>query len=372
MKERTSAVITIGFLCGILLVFAWVDLVNGSRKYSEMENRRLTERPLVSTDTILNGQFMELYENYVTDQFAGRDKMIALKTNFDVLMQKKQINGVYLCADGYLIEQHLPEDYKKEQVEEKVALLARLVERYDAQVMLIPTADNILSEKLPYGATYYDQTALLEQVKEAVGEDNYIDVYKALSEHAQEEIYYRTDNHWTTLGAYYGYMEWKRHTDAMAVVTFWPEELTPVTDDFLGTLHSKTHVKTGADTIQMFPKTLDREPGILYDYHVEAESFYEPEHLATKNKYGYFLDGNHAIAEIDTGYHRGRELILIKDSNANSMVPLLANNYDKIYVIDLRYYSGTLASLVREYETENTHMLVLYDCIRFMEDFMYY
>lgn len=74
--------------------------------------------------------------------------------------------------------------------------------------MLVPTADNILTDKLPAFAPCYDETRLLAKVKESVGEEHYIDVYSALQEHAGEPIYYRTDHHWTSLGAYYGFLAW--------------------------------------------------------------------------------------------------------------------------------------------------------------------
>lgn len=81
-----------------------------------------------------------------------------------------------------------------------MASLTKLVNHWDAKVMLVPTADNILTDKLPAFAPYYDEERLLMKVQDSIGEDHYIDVYHALQEHAQEPIYYRTDHHWTSLG----------------------------------------------------------------------------------------------------------------------------------------------------------------------------
>ena len=371
MDKKTNAAITVVFFAVILLIFTVSDMITGDKLYSETENRILASRPQLTWESVLDGTYMEDYETYVTDQFIARDAWVELKTRSDILLQKKAINGVYLGKEDYLIEQHLPGEISKEDVEKKIRLLAGLVEKYDAEVMLVPTADNILSDKLPPFAQYYDQKAFLSQVAEAVG-DNLINVYDALKEHNEEYIYYRTDHHWTTLGAYYGYQEWKHQAGRPSVVRFHPEEMETVTDAFLGTLHSKLNLEWETDSIQILPETKLRVPTLIYDYTTKTFTYYEDKYLSTKNKYGYFLDDNHPFIEIKTGYTTGRSLVIIKNSYANCMIPMLANHYDRIYAIDLRYYNGKLADLVDPYMNENTDMLILYDCIHFIEDFKYY
>jgi hypothetical protein len=247
-----------------------------------------------------------------------------------------------------------------------------LVEKYGAKAMLIPTADNILTDKLPFQAVYYDQDAFLKKAEETLGEENVINVTDILREHSDEYIYYRTDHHWTSLGAYYGYLAWKEQTGAVGTEEFDPSGLTAVTDTFLGTLHSKLNLPRKEDSIHIFPETMKRVPEVTYDFSKVTYSYYEKNYLDTKNKYGYFLDDNHPFIEIETGYSTGKELILIKNSYANCIVPLMANHYDKIYMIDLRYVNGRLADLISGYMTPRTDMLVLYDCIHFIEDFKYF
>lgn len=372
MDEKSNAAVTAGFLFAILLIFSIADLIGTDRLYSENENRILASKPQLSWETFADGSYMEDYEAYASDQFVGRDTWVELKTAGDILAQKHAINGVYLGEDDYLIEQHLPGDIEEEEVCRKVALLQELVDEYGAKALLVPTADNILTDKLPYQAQYYDQRKLLFQVEDAIGEANLINVYDTLRAHSGEEIYYRTDHHWTSLGAYYAYLEWKRQVGSTSVVTFDPAELVTVTDSFLGTLHSRINLPMQEDSIQIFPETLLREVKITYDDTTVTDSYYEEKYLDTKNKYGYFLDDNHPFVEIETGYRRGRELVLIKNSFANCLIPLLANHYDRIYAVDLRYYNGRLSELIDDYVTPETDVLVLYDCIHFIEDFHYY
>lgn len=371
MDNKRNAIVTISIICFLILFFALTDIVAADRVFSESENRVLASKPELSKEALLSGEFAEDYETYVTDQFVGRDKWIAMKTMSDILLQKRDINGVYLSQDGYLIEQHEPEEYTAELEDAKLALLKKLVDRWDAKVMLVPTADNILTDKLPNHAAYYDQTGLLAKAKELVGEDNYIDVYGALQKHAEEEIYYRTDHHWTTLGAYYGYQEWLDVTGEYPVIREI-ERRKAVTEDFLGTLHSRVNLPMEGEEIQYFYDTERRPVKVTYEDGRMTDTFYEESYLDTKNKYGYFLDDNHAFVRIQTSRPNGRILFVIKDSYANCTIPLLAQHYETVYVLDLRYFNGKLFQWMEQYETEGEmDVLLLYNCIHFLEDFKY-
>lgn len=371
MEEKKNAFFTTAVIAGILLIFTVADLCRGDRLYSETENRVLAARPSLSRESVFSGKYAEDYEAYVTDQFVSRDKWIGIKTRMDILLQKKEINGVYLGDDGYLIEQHLPEEYSELLVAKRAALLQKLVGEWDATVMLVPTADNILTDKMPANAPYYNQAVLLERIAAQVGENHYVDVYGSLKAHMDEYIYYRNDHHWTSLGAYYGYLAWaeSRGEEPYAYRT---DAMTVVSEDFLGTLHSKTNLDRKGDTIQYFEGTEKRPVTVTYDFNEVTDTFYETSYLDTKNQYGFFLDDNHAIVQIDTSYRNGKTLFVIKDSYANSMIPLLTPHYQRIYVVDLRYYNGRLSTLMKQMEPEEgMDVLVLYNCIHFLEEFSY-
>lgn len=370
-REFWNAVFTTGLICAILLTFTAADLLKKDRVFSETENRLLEQKPEFSRESVLDGSFMKKYDKYVTDQFVGRDKWIRVKTRADLALQRQEINGVYLGKDDYLIEKHPESDFPRELVDKKLELLEDLVERWDAKVMLVPTADNILTDKLPAHAEYYDQSRFLQSVKERIGEENYIDVYDSLWEHRSEDIYYRTDHHWTSLGAYYGYLQWM--TAVGENRRLYRAEREIVTEDFLGTLHSKINLPVKPDTIERFSATAARPVEIVYDMDRTSSSFYEERYLETKNKYGYFLDDNHGFVEIRANGNRGKTLFLIKDSFANCIIPLLSCHYEKIYVVDLRYMNGKLFPFMESYEPEDgMDVLVLYNCVHFIKDFRYW
>ncbi len=372
-NEKLHAGMTVALLALVLLVFTAADLLKADRLFSETETRVLAQKPKLSLEGILSGSYEKEYEAYATDQFVHRDTWVMLKTRMDILLERKAIKGVYLAEDGSLIEQHLPQNYDQAMADKRVGLLRELTERYpQTLVMLAPTADNIQSYKLPPYAVSYDQRQLLSQVKEAVGEERVIDLFPILEEHREEPVYYRTDHHWTTLGAYYAYLEWARKV-GYPPRSYDPKDLQTVSDTFLGTLHSRINLPMEADKIQIFPRTNNRKVKITYDFAKEDDSYYVPSYLEGKNQYGYFLDDNHAFIEIETAYAaNGKELFIIKDSYANSLIPILAPHYEKIYVLDLRYYNGSLFSLMEQYVTHSrVSVLVVYNCIHFLEDFSY-
>ncbi len=370
--EKKNAIRTVVFLCAIWLLFFLADFLQKDVLFSEGENRILASKPELTKENLLDGTYMKEYETYVNDQFVGRENWITIKTGMDMLLQKKEINGVYLGKDDYLIEKHGSEAFEEDKIRKRMVSLLKIIRKYpQTKVMLVPTADNILTEKMPAFAPFYNQQELLRQAQNMVGQEHVIDVFTTLKAHEEEPIYYRTDHHWTTLGAYYGYMEFAR-AYGLPARNYLNKETKVVTEDFLGTLHSKVNMPMKGETIEMFPATLDKKYTIIYDKTKKADSFYADSFLEGKNKYGYFLDDNHGLVEIERESFSNRELFVIKDSYANSMIPLLAHHYKKIYVVDLRYFNGKLLDFMKECDsTGNMDVLVLYNCVHFVEDFQF-
>ncbi len=370
MDEKRNDILTIGILFAILLVFGVVSWLKPTGSFSETENRILSPKPSISGDALFSGEYAEAYETYLSDQFVGREKWVGIKTWTDILLQKKEINGVYLGRDGYLIEKHDPDDYRESRELPRIVQLEKLVRKWDARVMLIPGADNVLADKMPGYAESYDQSRLLAIVKERVGDANYVDVEQILKEHATEEIYYRTDHHWTSLGAYYGYLAW---ADIMkkAPVRYGEEEAWIAAEEFYGGLYTRIQTAWRKDTMYYYPETEERGVEIIYDFAEKADSFYAAEQLQGRNPYGFFMDDTHAFAEIHTGACNNKSLFVIKDSYANCIIPMLAGHYEHIYVLDLSYFNGQLFDFMEKYISEGDDVLVVYGCMGFLESFKY-
>ena len=381
-NSKIPAIITLLLLGGILVGLTILDMMTPDRKFSSHENRILASRPTFSFEALFNGSYTADYETYVTDQFVYRDGWITWKTATDVALGKTEVGGVYLATDKTLIEQHLPEEIDGTDVEKCLTLLVKLEEWQEEtggsfRVMLVPTADNILTDKLPAYAAYYDQQAFQNQVLSLLNDNNVINITDALLEHKAEKIYYGTDHHWTTLGAYYGYLAWADSMD-MTGVSYNVER---VSESFLGTLHSAVGLSVTPDVIEAYQPESLKEDGkgmqVYYDFAEKpVESIYAPSHLETKNQYAYFLDDNHPFIRIETGTADpsavGRSIFVIKDSYANCMIPFLTEHYETVYVLDLRYYNAGLFSLLEDCSKEKEmDILVLYNVIHFIENFRY-
>ena len=369
--ERRNAKKTIVFLCAIVLAFLVADLLEKDVPFSKEENRSLQMKPKFTWEALLSGNFMEDYETYINDQFIHRENWILIQNVSDLLLQKKEKNGVYLGKDDTLIEQHLPGEFSREQIEEKLGELMLLLADFpQAKVMLVPTADAVMTEKLPAFAPCFDQEHFLQQVEECVGQDRMIDVYSVLRDHAEEELYYRTDSHWTTKGAYYGYEAFAK---AYPKPVRWYLLGQTVKEDFQGDLYARVGLHAHPEAIHVFPRVLEEDTyRISYDGKETQTGFYEEEYLKGQGDYGFFLDGAHGLVEIERDTYIEGTLLVIKDSYANAMIPLLAHHYKKIYVVDLDFFDTNLAEYMQTCEKyDNMDVLVLYNCIDFIENFQY-
>lgn len=375
MSPRTNAILNIGLIAGALLLLTVFSITKEDRKFSENENRLLAQRPKLAIETVLSGKFAKAYEEYVTDQFVGRDAFITVKTYGDILLGKKDIKGIYLGKDGYLLTKQLPDSFTEKEEEKRLMLLENLAQYCDKRqgegtfrVLLAPTSDNVLKDKLPAFAPVYDQSVFLNKVKACISDKDYVDVQDIMNRHRDEYIYYRTDHHWTTLGAYYAYEEW---AESMGFSPIPQEEFTirMVSGSFLGTLHSKLNIWVKPDEMYVYEPKDDVEYQVYYDLSKTPHtSLYEEKYLETKNKYGMFLDDNHGLVEIDTSVGNGKTLLVIKDSYANCFIPFAALHYEKLYVLDLRYYKSKLFDMIED----DMDVLVLYNVYHFIEEFQYY
>lgn len=361
MNERRNAIITILTILFVLFAFSVASLADQEKYFSEAENRVLESKPAFTLNDFLSENYADRYEAYERDQFVSRDKWLSIKTHLDILTGKKQVRGVYLGKKGRLFDVHLPGDYSEGAMEASIRFLEEMVQTEGAKVMLIPTADNILADKLPENAPVFDQRDYLEQVVSRVGEENYIDIYSALLRNRSENLYYATDKHWTSEAAFLGYQTW---VEAMGLRKFPYEvyEWETATDSFLGSIQGKINLDAQPDTIRYLPATDNRLVSVVYDFRGAEHSLYDKEWLETPNPYGMFLDDTHIFTEITTSSKRGNALFVLKDSFGNSMIPFLLPHYDKIYVLDMYSFHGSPMEFMDQFREKHDSMDVLVIC----------
>lgn len=353
----------------LLAVISVANLLAPKKDFSENENRSLAVFPEFSMEALRDGSFTSGVETYLSDHFLFRDAWVSMKSAAEAALLKTSNNGVFRGRDGYLIDGF---DEKSasgfdENLEEVKNFVQMMKTDYgvDVRTIIAPNAAQILSDKLPRFAVTADGKQLIE--KAATELDGFVDVYDALDSHKDDYIYYRTDHHWTYLGAYYAYTEYKKSL-GMSVEPIENMDIETVSDSFFGTTYSRFGFFNGrnADTFSA-PSESVLGSMIVTDSKSETfSSIYFPDALDGKDKYMYFLGGNDSIVTVETENRNGKTLLLIKDSYANAFLPYLIGDYEKIIILDMRYYQGVVPSLVTQ--SEVTDILVLYNLKSFSED----
>lgn len=368
-RGRIESLIGKIFLLSLFLVLL-VNIIAPDREQSDQENRMLDTMPKLSLTGVLNGDFMEQWESYMSDQFAGRNLLRGLKVKLDRLGGSRMENGVIIGKDGQLFEDiAVPDDELFKDNINAVRSFAEMYPDIPTTVMLIPDAACILSDSLPAFATVEDQSQMFSMVERGLGDSvSWVDAYSALNKHKTEKLYYKTDHHWTTQAAFYVFQEAAAGLGIEGDVSDDYVSYT-VTDSFNGVLASKSGAGLDEkEQIDIYVPTAG-DDDVIVNYVDEAKkrtSLYDSSKLETRDKYGVFFGGNTSVMDIRTMSTSRQRLLVVKDSFADCFIPFLTPYYREIVVVDPRYYSGTLEDIMETYRI--TDALILYSGNTFMTD----
>ena len=380
-KETGNRAYSLFCLAFCLVFFAFITGVailgikTPDREKSESENRMLRQLPTATWGTITDGSYMRDLETYLTDQFPYRDQLVAKKTLIDMMTGKQRINGVYLGSDSYLFDGQSKAD--EDDLSNKLNSIVRFCtyeENAKCCVAIVPNATYVLADKRPYGAPFDDQGKRLQQINEILIRSSSqsgavispVDCAAPLMKELDFQKYYRTDHHWTTRSAYevFGTIASALSLDTSGV----NYEFATVSDSFQGTLASSSGLHHIKDSIEIcWPKDFSGKYVIEYEAEqVKRTSFFVSEKLSGKNQYEVFMGGNFGKIIISSDTTRKKNLLLIKDSYANCVIPMLVPYFSKIVVIDPRYLNDDLSDVIQDYSF--THILFLYNLNTFLDD----
>lgn len=358
----------------ILFLFLIINIIVPNKEKSVQENRMLATKPKFRLSSLISGDYDEKFEAYMDDQFVGRDMWRKLKVTVDRICGSRLENGVYIGRNGQLLEQievadenHLAANIKA------IKSFSESQKKIPVRMMLVPDAANVLNHSLPALAKPEDQTQMFSMVRKDLGDSvEWIDVSTELNKHKTEKIYYKTDHHWTSEGAYLAYETWCDST-GMESTPLADLKKQVATKKFRGSLYSKIldadsaydSIWTYGDTKQ---KTYGSDCSLTIDEKKQTDSCYDTAQLSQKDKYKYFFGDNYGTVQIvsDHARHQDRNLLVIKDSFANTFVPFATENYRQITMIDLRYYNGNVEEYMKEHQI--TDVLVLYNITNFISD----
>ncbi len=356
--SKTTQRVTTAVFCAFLALLGILHLVLPDRTFSPVENRNLRQVPAFTWRALREGSYTAALETYLEDQFPLRDGWMGLKTRWEWLLGKREFHDVFLCG-GALIGRVGEGD----RWEQNLGFVDRLAEKTDIPVYLglIPTAAEVWKDRLPHGADSADQSALL---KEARGTGAvWADIAGALAAHSEEPVFYRTDHHWTSLGAYYGYTAL---LEAMGETPLPLGKAETVSDDFYGTLYSSSGVHWVApDTIERYV----REDAVTVEdvYGGGKHGLYVDSFLEEKDQYASFLGGNQPLYIVrNSAASSDKKLLLVRDSYSDSLAPFLCRHFAEIHLLDLRYNKTSVAQYAADMGADG--IAVLYSVDNFMKD----
>ena len=376
MSKKYSIFISALF-CGFLALFMVVGAISPDKTFSELENRNLQQLPKLEAEDFnlawpidqsgdfFTGEFMSRFETYLNDQFPLRDGWVGLKAATELMLGKKENNNVYFCDKGTLITRF--DEPNAQRVTTNLTYLDKLVELTDVPVYLslIPGSVSIWADRLPEGAPNADQKAVIDDIAGRT-QANYYDSYQILWDHRDEDIYYRTDHHWTSLGAYYGYVAMM---EALGMEPVPLDSLTKqtVSEEFYGTTFSSSGVRwVEPDCIDIYVP----DPGVKvtswFTGEPEEGRLYAWEKLEIKDKYTFFMGGNQSLAVIENPNVDGPKIAIVRDSYTDSLVPFLTQHFSEIHLIDLRYNRNSVAQYLADNDIDMC--FVLYSVSNFVTD----
>lgn len=371
MNHKTAKIF--GFVFpAILIAVMFFNIFLPDKNFSAEENRLLQTMPKPSISSIFSGRFETKAESYAADQFMLRNMFIKIKSSFDTSLGSTESNNVFMCKDNYLMENISKADAKKmENNYNSLAKLKQLYPNINMDFMLVPNAANIMSDKLPLFAVTEDQNKQMDDFFKKIQSIgiNPVDVRATFKKNKEKiELYYHTDHHWTTDGAYLAYQDFAKKNKLNNNIKY---DALAVKNDFRGTLASKSGFTNGLnDMIKIYiPKEGQnyKNSVIFYsDTKEKTTEFYKLNNLKKKDTYTVFGGSNHPIYSIKTPVSSQRKLLLIKDSYANSFIPFLSQDYREIIVIDPRYFFDDISEIIKA--NGITDILFLYNANTFFND----
>ncbi len=341
--------------CSYILILALFFVIMPKKDFSENEKRVLATLNNPTFEEIVDGTFTEELENYLPDRFPFRDTFVGINSYYELASTFSGANGVYFAKNGHLIAK--PKSFSPQKIKSNCDAISSFIGAtgLDATLMIVPSPGYALDDLLPPLHEVYGDDTVLNIACASCTNAEIIDTFGILCDN--EDMYYKTDHHLTSKGSlalYNAYCMSKSIT---------PHEFTlsKTCDGFFGTAYSTGGFWLSVpDTVEIYKSEASFSVRINDGTSQKtSDSLYFESHLNNMDKYPVFLDGNHAVVSIhNNDISNSKRLMIIKDSYAHCAATFLAEEYEDICMIDLRYYRGSLKKLVKEIGT--TDLLFFY------------
>ncbi len=367
MKTKKSDILLCILFCGFLFSMLAMFLLLPRQDFSEKEKRYLAEPPVLTWDSLASGEFGEQMETYLADHVPGRDFFVGVSAYYDLLSGRQVTKDVYLAGNDRLVEP--PVEWNEAAAKKNMDKINAFAEAIGQPVdlMIVPSAGFVYQDRIQGLKEPYRDTQIIRDIYAMAGEGvTGIDLVPAFNWiDDPDSLYYRTDHHWTSRGAYAAYREYMTQKGRQY---FAPEDFIISTHSgFLGSTYSRSGLwLTESENVELW------DSGTKFTVtNSEAEEVHDglfyTERLEELDKYTVYLDGNHSLVRIQNPEAAGKgKLLVIRDSYANCLGTFLANGYEEVVLVDLRYYKKPVSELLSTEEFAD--VLVCYSLSNFMTD----
>ncbi|HCA04811.1 MAG TPA: hypothetical protein DEO32_02815 [Ruminococcaceae bacterium] len=354
---------------GFIFVMAIWFIFNPKLDYSSSEKRYLQKFPETSFETVSSGKFGKDFETFFADHFPARNMWVGVNAYTALLEGNNGAKDIYNCKNGYLINKPIPDDSGIKKNIGAIVDFKNLdaVKNIPMSVVLAPSTGYVCNDVLPFIHNEYKDDQYLADASNTLAQNgiSFVDLRETFKNAYRQgnQLYYKTDHHWTSRGAYTAYTELCKSlgTVPASESLFTIEQYS----GFYGTTYSSSGFwLTEPDQIEVW----NNKSNSAANLHVkiveatetkESDSVFFYDHLKEDDKYPVFIDGNHAYTEITNSKAEKGTLLVIKDSFSHSMAPFLAETYKKVILVDMRYFKAENVSAVVQREKPE-QLLVLY------------
>lgn len=351
MSAKYKNITLICVMAVLLFGFSVWCILKPQDDFSDSERRTLAGFPTFSWETVFeedaDKSFMRLFEDYTLDQFPLRDTFRRLKSVAAYyVFARKDNNGIYL-EDGYAAKLEYPLNEASLDFAAKKfrTVYERFLKNTNAQVYtcVIPDKGYFLAEQNGYLSMDYERFFSLFREKTEFAE--FIDITHTL----EISDYYRTDTHWRQEKLADTAKTLAAGMDTSLALEY---EERVLDHPFYGVYYGQSALPLEAETI-LYLTSVALSDCTVYDHQNGKEiGFYDMEKAVGKDPYEMFLSGNLSVVTVENpNAMTEKELIVFRDSFGSSMVPLLAEGYRKITVVDIRYIQSANLHVLRDQRT---------------------
>lgn len=357
----------------VWVIIIVINFIWPKQTFSQEENRMLSTIPKFSFASFVNGNYLNGVNDYINDHFAFRNVYLKINSWWEInVMGKKENNSVYVGKDGYLFEKFQYGEEEIKNANKNITVISDFAQKMNNSniptfFVLIPNSIYVNKDKLSDFVEAPNQEEIINNIYKSVKNTTNVNVTTALElGNKITPLYFKTDHHMNSNGAYVVYNEFCKYANVQAVPIQDFNKVT-VTNDFLGTFDSKAQIANQVpDEIFVYKNETNTNLNeAIYDKETTSSIFNE-KYLEGKDKYSYFLNGNNSKAIIKTKVKNNKKLLIIKDSYAHIMSQFLCENYSELHFLDPRYTNFNYEEYVKKEKI--TDVLFLYNVSTFVND----